>query len=81
MGIQHKLIDPPHEMTVEFIELLGDNQYQYCEIELPDPAIGCCGVYKIECTKCGRRATVPVSGRGDDPRTYRVGCGQQRRWQ
>ena len=44
-----------------------------CSVALPYPAQRC-GVYIVECDKCGKRVGVTTAGRPDDPRSVKVGC-------
>jgi hypothetical protein len=46
-----------------------------CLVKLPYPAKRC-GVWIIECSKCGRRDAVTTAGRRDDPRSYMMPCGE-----
>lgn len=44
-----------------------------CYTELPYPAKRC-GVYVVECEKCGLRVGITTAGRADDPRSAKLGC-------
>ena len=46
---------------------------RFCKVRLPYPAKRC-GVYLIECTKCGHRTGVTTAGRRDDPRSIELDC-------
>lgn len=47
-----------------------------CKVEVPYPAKRC-GMYVIECIKCGVRTGVTTAGRADDPRSITIPCGRQ----
>ncbi len=47
-----------------------------CGVALPYPAKRC-GVYIVECNRCGLRIGVTTAGRPDDPRSVRVTCARQ----
>ncbi len=44
-----------------------------CVATLPYPAKRC-GVYVVECKKCGMSVACTTAGRPDDPRTLRMPC-------
>ncbi len=44
-----------------------------CRVELPYPAKRC-GVYIIECEKCGLQVGITTAGRPDDPRSVKLAC-------
>ena len=44
-----------------------------CGVALPYPAKRC-GLYIVECKKCGLRIGVTTAGRSDDPRSVRMSC-------
>lgn len=44
-----------------------------CYQELPYPAKRC-GLYIVECERCGYRAAITTAGRPDDPRSIRIPC-------
>jgi hypothetical protein len=44
-----------------------------CVAHPPYPAPRC-GVWIIECEKCGTRVAVTAAGRQDDPRSVRIAC-------
>jgi hypothetical protein len=44
-----------------------------CGVALPYPAKRC-GLYIVECKKCGLRIGVTTAGRPDDPRSVRMTC-------
>ena len=46
-----------------------------CTAQLPYPAKRC-GVYIIECERCGNRIGVTTAGRPDDPRSVEIMCRQ-----
>lgn len=54
--------------------LLADQFVKHCTVPLPYPAKRC-GVYIIECSKCGLRVGVTTAGRPDDPHTLQIACG------
>lgn len=55
---------------------MSDGATRTCSIELPYPAKRC-GVYVIECAKCGQKNALTTAGRPDDPRTVTMGCYAQ----
>lgn len=52
---------------------LEDNATRHCVASLPYPAKRC-GVYVVECQKCGLRIGVTTAGRPDDPRSVEIAC-------
>jgi hypothetical protein len=44
-----------------------------CLVCLPYPAPRC-GMYHVECRRCGVNALVTAAGRADDPRSIRLPC-------
>ncbi len=44
-----------------------------CGTALPYPA-PCCGLYVVQCDKCGIRVGVTAAGRADDPNYIEVPC-------
>lgn len=50
-----------------------EGDFPTCRVELPYPARRC-GVYIIECEKCGVRVGVTTAGRPDDPRSVEIAC-------
>lgn len=44
-----------------------------CRTALPYPAKRC-GLYIVECEKCGVRVGVTTAGRADDPRSVEIMC-------
>jgi hypothetical protein len=44
-----------------------------CTAKLAYPAPRC-GVFYVECRKCGRDAIVTTAGRADDPRSIKLAC-------
>lgn len=49
---------------------------QSCKLMLPYPAPRC-GMFVINCLKCGLRAVATTAGRRDDPRSIRMPCKPQ----
>lgn len=47
-----------------------------CFTELPYPAQRC-GIYVVECEKCGMRVAITTAGRPDDPRSVKIACANQ----
>lgn len=47
-----------------------------CQTKLPYPAARC-GLYMIECKRCGMKIGVTTAGRPDDPRSVWVPCKDQ----
>ena len=52
---------------------LSDGAAMSCITTVPYPARRC-GVYMIECDKCGQRVAVTTAGRPDDPRSVKLAC-------
>lgn len=52
---------------------MSEGAAKTCSIEVPYPAPRC-GIYIIECDKCGQRNAVTTAGRPDDPRKITFGC-------
>lgn len=48
-----------------------------CAMTVPYPAPRC-GLYIIECDRCGQRVGITTAGRPDDPRTVTLGCFLQK---
>lgn len=46
-----------------------------CVAQLPYPAKRC-GIYIVECERCGTRVAVTTAGRPDDPRSVEMMCRQ-----
>lgn len=46
-----------------------------CKVTLPYPAKRC-GLYVVECSKCGNRSAITTAGRPDDPRSVMLECLQ-----
>lgn len=44
-----------------------------CKVALPYPARRC-GVYVLNCERCGLRVGVTTAGRPDDPRSVTLAC-------
>lgn len=44
-----------------------------CKVKLPYPAPRC-GLYIVECAKCGTNAAITAAGRPDDPRSLMLPC-------
>jgi hypothetical protein len=44
-----------------------------CRTDLPWPAKRC-GVYVVECRRCGTKVAVSTAGRPDDPRSLIIPC-------
>ena len=44
-----------------------------CTARLPYPAKRC-GIYVVECVKCGKRVGATTAGRPDDPRSIKIAC-------
>jgi len=47
----------------------------HCKVDLPYPAKRC-GVYVVECQKCGLKVGITTAGRPDDPTYIELACGQ-----
>lgn len=62
----------PNGMDVD----MSDGAARTCSIELPYPAKRC-GIYVIQCDKCGQTNAMTTAGRPDDPRTVLMGCYAQ----
>lgn len=61
--------DYPNGKDIDMSEADGPT----CYAELPYPAKRC-GVYIIECERCGLRVGVTTAGRPDDPRSVKIAC-------
>jgi hypothetical protein len=48
-----------------------------CKADLPCPAPRC-GLYYVECLKCGANAMITTAGRPDDPRSVKLPCDKPR---
>ena len=55
------------------IDLRRSDNQEFCEIELQHPAPEC-GMWIVECVKCGKKIGLTAAGRPDDPSTIKVGC-------
>lgn len=53
--------------------VMAEKGVEVCTWNLPYPAPRC-GFYNVECKKCGKKATISVAGRIDDPRILTVAC-------
>lgn len=53
------------------INTVGDRPS--CKANLPYPAKRC-GLYIVECERCGYRVAITTAGRPDDPRSVRLPC-------
>lgn len=49
-----------------------------CLAELPYPAKRC-GIYRVECLRCGISIGITTAGRPDDPKSVRIPCGPKKR--
>lgn len=47
-----------------------------CLVQLPYPARRC-GIYMVECTKCGITIACTTAGRADDPKSLRMPCKEK----
>lgn len=47
-----------------------------CTASLPYPAKRC-GLYVVECQKCGVRTALTTAGRPDDPRSVTIPCDER----
>lgn len=56
---------------------IADKAEPFCEVDIPYPA-ECCGIWRIECTKCGISIGVTAAGRPDDPTKATFNCKQTR---
>lgn len=48
-----------------------------CIAQLPYPAKRC-GMYTVECPKCGIKVGCTTAGRPDDPRSIKIACYSQK---
>jgi hypothetical protein len=55
------------------VDYAGESALNACLVPLPYPAKRC-GIYIVECKRCGLRAGVTTAGRADDPRLVRLPC-------
>lgn len=49
----------------------------FCTVNLPYPAKRC-GLYVIDCAKCGLSVLVTTAGRPDDPRSAAINCKERK---
>ncbi len=49
---------------------------KHCKVDLPYPAKRC-GIYIIECERCGLRVGITTAGRPDDPTYIELACGAE----
>jgi hypothetical protein len=66
--------DYPHGIDVD----LTHGAEPSCSTTLPYPALRC-GLWIIECEKCGLRVAVTAAGRIDDPRSVKMPCKAENR--
>lgn len=66
--------DPAYPTGKE-IKLFVDGM-PHCKAELPYPAKRC-GVYIVECTRCGLSVGVTTAGRPDDPKSIELSCKEK----
>jgi hypothetical protein len=52
---------------------VSDGKEPSCRVDLPYPAKRC-GMFYIECKRCGINAIITTAGRPDDPRSFTVAC-------
>lgn len=52
---------------------LADQSIPHCDVALPYPAKRC-GLYIVECKRCGYRMGITTAGRPDDPRSVQIAC-------
>lgn len=65
---------PPNPAYPEGIDLrTADGAANHCTVPLPYPAKRC-GVYLVECGRCGLRVACTTAGRPDDPRSIELRC-------
>lgn len=67
--------NPPNPAYPNGIDVDGtrSSTEQWCEVLLPYPAKRC-GVYIVECSKCGIVVGCTTAGRPDDPRSFKFNC-------
>jgi hypothetical protein len=68
--------EPKHPASLEHprgIDVDVSKGVTSCFTLLPYPAKRC-GIYVVECARCGYRAAITTAGRADDPRSIKVPC-------
>lgn len=68
--------NPPNPAYPSGIDVDMSEGKPGCITSLPYPARRC-GVYIVECGKCGIRVGVTTAGRIDDPRSVKVPCRER----
>ncbi len=53
------------------IDLSEGAQSCWCELPYPAPR---CGMFFVECARCGTNAVITTAGRPDDPRSIKLRC-------
>jgi len=61
--------DYPHGIDLD----MAKGRWPQCKIKLPYPARRC-GVFVLDCKKCGTSIMVTTAGRVDDPRSVALPC-------
>lgn len=64
--------NPAHPDGID-VDLRTNKIRTGCAVELPYPAKRC-GLYVVDCLKCGYRAAITTAGRPDDPRKVTLPC-------
>jgi hypothetical protein len=66
--------DRPDPNFPDGIDLdIAKGRWPQCRVALPYPAPRC-GMYLIDCKKCGTNILVTTAGRPDDPRSVTLPC-------
>lgn len=65
--------DPAYPNGKDVVMTYGPSAFARCKVMLSYPARRC-GMYEIECTRCGVSAAVTTAGRPDDPRSIEIAC-------
>lgn len=60
----------PHGMDVD----MSNGVEKTCSIDLPLYPTPRCGIYVIQCDRCGQSNAMTAAGRPDDPRRVTFGC-------
>lgn len=64
---------PPNPDYPNGIEMDMSDGQKSCESVLPYPAPRC-GMFYIDCKRCGTNAMITTAGRIDDPRSVKLKC-------
>jgi hypothetical protein len=66
--------NPPDPHYPHGIDLdMSEDATRTCSVRLPYPTPRC-GLFYVECRKCGRNVVITTAGRIDDPRSVKLAC-------